>query len=127
MPHKRCPSGTRRNKTTGLCEPKNTSRVNSKEKRNKTAKKYVTKALVGKKMPEAQIERIINSEKSLERVGKMNTFRHNEEEYEKKRKAMKELRFDRDMDLSKINYFKKAYENATIASRHHLGVLIGKE
>ena len=127
MPQKRCPSGTRRNKTTGLCQPKNTSRVNSKEKRNKTAKKYVTRVLVGKKMPEAQIERIINSEKSLERIGKMNTFKHNEEEYEKKRKAMKELRFDRDMDLSKISYFKKAYENATIVSRHHLGVLIGKE
>jgi len=127
MPKKRCPRGSRRNKTTGLCEPKNTYRVNSKEKRNKTAKKYVTRELLGKKMPEAQIERIINSEKKLERIGEMNTFKHNEEEYEMKRKAMKELRFDRDMDLSKISYFKKAYENATIASRHHLGVLIGKE
>jgi len=83
------------------------------------------KELLGKKLPEAQIQRIMTREK-WQVIKKLRT-KEEEEEYEKKEKALKELRFDRDLNLAKIYSFNTAYENATNATKHHLGVLIGKE
>jgi len=119
MPKPRCPNGTRRNKKTGNCE--STGNTKTKTKKRKTMKRE----LLGKKMPEAQIERIMTTEK-WQYIKKLRT-KEEEEEYEKKKKALKELRFDRDLNLAKIYTFNTAYENATNTTKHKLGVLIGKE
>jgi len=121
MTKPRCPNGTRRNKETGNCEStgKTQTKTNTR-KRTTTAKRE----LLGKKLPEAQIERIMTREK-WQYIKKART-KEEEEEYEKKKKALKELRFDRDLNLAKIYSFNTAYENATNTTKHHLGVLIGK-
>ena len=102
----------------------NSRSKSSSSKRRRTMKKSSKRELVGKKMPEAQIERIIKRQKSLERIGKNNNYQFNEEEYEKKRNALKKLRFDRDLNISKIASFKTAYDNATNSSKQHAGILI---
>jgi hypothetical protein len=58
--------------------------------------------LLGKKIPEAQIERIMTREK-WQYIKNLRT--KEEEEYEKKKKALKELGFDRDLNLAKIYSF----------------------
>jgi hypothetical protein len=123
MPKPRCPNGTRRNKKTGNCESK--SKSISRSKSNSRTKKTMKKELLGKKMPEAQIQRIMKEAK-WQYIKKPRT-KEEEEEFEKKEKALKELRFDRDLNLAKIYSLNTAYENATNATKHHLGVLIGKE
>jgi len=87
-------------------------------------KKSSKRELVGKKMPESQIERIIKYQKSLERVGKYTNYQFNEEEYKKKINALKKLRFDKDLNISKITSCKTAYANATNSSKQHAGILI---
>ena len=57
----RCPNGTRRNKNTGKCEPKN----KSKSKNNKTLKSPTDKCVKGVKMPNHRIDNIIKFEKKV--------------------------------------------------------------
>jgi len=118
MPRPRCQNGTRRNKKTGNCEQLVNPKSNSKNR------KTMKREPLGKKMPESQIERIIRSEKRMELVGQYNNYKFDEEEYEKKRNAMKELRFDRDLNLTKIYSFKSAYNAATNASKQNSGILL---
>jgi hypothetical protein len=58
---KRCPNGTRRNKTSGKCEPTNSVRPKSPKKNNKTAKKSPVEKC--NKMPDHRIKGIIRFEK----------------------------------------------------------------
>jgi hypothetical protein len=58
---KRCPNGTRRNKTTGKCEPTNSIRSKSPKKNNKTAKKSPVEKC--NKMPDHRIKDVIRFEK----------------------------------------------------------------
>lgn len=79
----RCPNGTRRNKTTGKCEPKNKSmskKSPSPKPKNKTskAKNPCVKAI---KMPQHRIDDIIKHERkkneSEERYAKIENDLHN--------------------------------------------------
>jgi hypothetical protein len=64
----RCPNGTKRNKSTGKCEPSNKSvskkspSPSPKPKKNKTSKN-TDKCSKGVKMPPHRIEKIIKHEK----------------------------------------------------------------
>jgi len=64
---KRCKNGTRRNKTSGKCEPTNSVRPKSPKTNNKTAKKSpVSPVEKCNKMPEHRIKAIIRFEKLLD-------------------------------------------------------------
>ena len=58
MPYKRCPNGSRRNKTTKKCEPTTKSANNPPSKKAKTIKKCGK----GVTMPPHRIENIVKME-----------------------------------------------------------------
>ena len=107
----RCPNGTRRNKTTGKCEPKNKSmskKSPSPKPKNKTAK-VTNKCSKGVKMPQHRIENIIKYEKRLNDTVGMS---HNAEYYNQMEAILNKLCFPKNTNWERTG----TYTTATIAA-----------
>jgi hypothetical protein len=88
----------------------------SKSRSNKKNKTFKKRLPVGKKMPISQIERLISNEKRLY-PGK-----HDEEYYTITTKLLKDLRFDRDLNLSQILSVMQAIGSANAYSKQKLNL-----
>lgn len=95
---------------------KSTSRSSSKSKSNKKNKTVKRRLLVGKKMPLSQIERLIANDKSLY------PGERDEAYYTRTTKLLKELRFDRDLNLSQILVIGRAIQLANAYSKQKLNL-----
>jgi hypothetical protein len=102
MPKLRCPNGTRRNKTTGKCEPKNKSMSKSSPKSNNKTVKNLDKCAKGVKMPEHRIENIIKFEKSIDDATGMSK---NAEYYKKMETILKSLCFPKNTQWQNTGTF----------------------
>lgn len=99
---KRCPNGSRRNKSTKKCEPKNKS----------TSKKSTSrKCSKGVPMPPHRIENIIKMEKQMAFVLEEEE-RPKPEYYEKMQKYLEGLCFPRDTKWANIYGFSAARHKA---------------
>ena len=103
---KRCPNGTRRNKTTKKCESKSGSKTSS----NKS--KTMRKCSKGVSMPLHRIENIIKFEK---KVSSVFTLDIHPEYFEKMEKHLENLCFPRNTNWSKINSFSVALHHSNKA------------
>lgn len=100
---KRCPNGTRRNKTSKKCEPKSGSK--SSPKKSKTMRKCSK----GVSMPPHRIENIMKFEKSVSSEFKLDI---SPGYFEKMEKHLQELCFPRDTNWSKISSFTVALHHS---------------
>ena len=96
---KRCPNGSRRNKSTKKCEPKNKS-----TKKSTSAKKCSQ----GVPMPPHRIEKIIKMEKQMASVLEEQPGLETPEYYERMKKYLEGLCFPRDTKWSDILVFSVA-------------------
>ena len=93
---KRCPNGTRRNKTSKKCEPKSGSKTRPKQSPKKS--KTMRKCSKGVSMPPHRIENIMKFEKSI-------SSDIEPEYFERMEKRLNELCFARDTNWSKIGSY----------------------
>jgi hypothetical protein len=102
---KRCPNGSRRNKSTKKCEPKNKS-----TSKNKSAKKSTSrKCSKGVPLPPHRIENIIKMEKQMASVLEEQP---GPEYYKRMEKYLEGLCFPRDTNWASIYGFSAARHNA---------------
>ena len=95
---------------------RSSSRSSSKSRSNKKNKTFKKRLPVGKKMSISQIERLISNEKRLY-PGK-----HDEAYYTRTSKLLKDLRFDRDLNLSQILSVMQAIGSANAYSKQKLNL-----
>uniref|UniRef100_A0A6C0DD44 Uncharacterized protein n=1 Tax=viral metagenome TaxID=1070528 RepID=A0A6C0DD44_9ZZZZ len=95
---KRCPNGTRRNKTTGKCEPTNSMRSKSPKKNNKTAKKTPVKRC--NKMPPHRIHDIVERERGIDEAI---SFKRRPDYYERMKTKLESLCFPKGTEWTKVS------------------------
>ena len=106
MPYKRCPNGSRRNKTTKKCEPTTKSANNPPSKKAKTIKKCSK----GVNMPPHRIENIVKMEKNMNE-----TILHEKpspEYYQKMKTFLENACFPKGTKWHEVLTFSGAYHKA---------------
>ena len=95
---------------------RSSSRSTSKSRSNKKNKTFKNRLPVGKKMPVSQIERLITNHKRLY------PGEYDVPYYTRTSKLLKELRFDRDLNLSQILGIGQAISSANAYSKQKLNL-----
>jgi len=111
----RIPSSLSRSSSRSSSRRSSKSSRSSKSRSNKKNKTFKKRLPVGKKMPISQIERLVSNEKRLY-PGK------DEDYYITTTKLLKDLRFDRDLNLSKIIGVMQAINLANAYSKQKLNL-----
>jgi hypothetical protein len=112
----RIPSSLSRSNSRSSSRRSSKSSRSSKSRSNKKNKTFKKRLPVGKKMPISQIERLISNEKRLYPGD------HDEGYYTRTSKLLKELRFDRDLNLSQILSIMQAIGSANAYSKQKLNL-----
>jgi hypothetical protein len=112
----RIPSSLSRSSSKTKSSSRSSSKSSSKSRSNKKNKTFKKRLLVGKKMPLSQIERLIANDKA--------TYPGERDEayYSRITKLLKELRFDRDLNLSQILIVGQAIRLANSYSKQKLNL-----
>jgi hypothetical protein len=119
----RIPSGSSSRSSRSSRKSKSSStKSNRSRKPRKTARKTVKRELKGKKIPVSQIDRIIEFQKMSDATIPPYQPRP-DDEYERMKEVLKNLRFDRDENLMNITTFGIATSKATEASKQKIGVV----
>jgi len=118
----RIPSGSSSRSSRSSRKSNSNRKSKSSPNPRKTARKTVKRELKGKKIPVSQIDRIIEFQKKSDATIPPYQPRP-DDEYERMREVLKNLRFDRDENLMNITTFGIATSKATEASKQKIGIM----